>query len=63
MVHIEKMEKEIKSKDQMTNYLLVSLENLTHFPKRNVVIDDTVTSSGLLETLPQINQTGNLLEK
>ena len=62
MVHIEKLEKEIKSKDQIINHLLVSLESLTRYPNRNAVIDDTVTSPGLLETLPQSNQTGNSLE-
>ena len=63
MVYIEKMEKEIESEDQIIKHLLVSLENLTRYPNRNAVIDDTVTSPGLLETLPQINQTGSSLEK
>ena len=62
MVHIEKLEKEIKSKDHIINRLLVSLESLTRYSNRNAVIDDTVTSPGLLETLPQSNQTGNSLE-
>ena len=62
IVHIEKLEKEIKSKDQIINHLLVSLERLTRYPHRNAVIDDTVSSPGLFETLPQSNQTGNLLE-
>ena len=62
MVHIEKLEKEIKSKDQIINHLFVCLESLTRSPNRNAVIDDTVTSPGLLETLPQSNQTGNSLE-
>ena len=62
MVHIEKLEKEIKSKDQLINHLFVSLESLTRYPNRNAVIDDTVTSPDLLETLPQSNQTGNSLE-
>ena len=62
MVHIEKLVKEIKSKDQIINHLLVSLENLIRYPTRNAVIDETVTSPGLLETLPQSNQTGNSLE-
>ena len=62
MVHIQKLEKEIKSKDQIINYLLVSLENLTRYPNRNEVINEAVTSSGLLETLPQSNQIGNSLE-
>ena len=44
MVHIEKLKKEIKSQDQIINHLLVSFENLTHYPNRNAVIDDTVTS-------------------
>ena len=52
MVHIEKLEKEIKSKDQIINHLLVSLESLTRYPNRNAVIDGTVTLPGLLETLP-----------
>ena len=56
------LEKEIKSKDQIINHLLVYLESLTRYSNRNAVIDDTVTSPGLLETLPQTNQTGNLLE-
>ena len=62
MVHIEKLEKEIKSKDQIINHLLVSLEGLTRCPNRNAVIDDTVSSPGLFETLPQSNQIGNSLE-
>ena len=62
MVHIEKLVKEIKSKDQIINHLLVSLENLIPYPNRNAVIDETVTSPGLLETLPQSNQTGNSLK-
>ena len=62
MIHIEKLEKEIKSKDQIINHLLVSLESLTRYPNRNAVIDDTVSSPGLFETLPQSNQTGNSLE-
>ena len=56
MVHIEKLEKEIKSKDQIINHLLVSLESLIRYANRNAVIDDTVTSPDLLETLPQINK-------
>ena len=62
MVHIEKLEKEKKGKDQIINHLFVSFENLTRYPNRNAVIDDTVTSSGLLETFPQINQTAYSLE-
>ena len=62
MVHIEKLEKEIKSKDQIINHLLVSLERLTSYPNRNAVINDTVSSAGLFETLPQSNQSGNSLE-
>ena len=62
MVYFEKLEKEIKSKDQIINHLLVSLEGLTRCPNRNAVIDDTVSSPGLFETLPQSNQTGNSLE-
>ena len=62
MVHIEKLEKEIKSKDQIINHLLVSLESLIRYPNRNAAIDDTVTSPDLLETLPQINKKGNSLE-
>ena len=61
MVHIEKLEKEIKSKDQIINHL-VSLESLTPYPNRNAVLGDTVTSPSLLETLAQSNQTGNSLE-
>ena len=52
----------MKSKDQIINHLLFSLESLTRYSNRNAVIDDTVTSPGFLETLPQINQTGNSLE-
>ena len=52
MVHIEKLEKEIKSKDHIINRVVVSLESLTRYSNRNAVIDDTVTSPGLLETLP-----------
>ena len=63
MVYIEKLEKEIKSKDQIIYNLLVSLENLTRYSYRNVVINDTVISPGLLEALPKIDKTGNLLEK
>ena len=62
MVRNEKLVKEIKSKDQIINHLLVSLENLIRYPNRNAVIDETVTSPGLLETLPQSNQTGNSLK-
>ena len=62
MVRNEKLVKEIKSKDQIINHLLVSLENLIRYPTRNAVIDETVTSPGLLETLPQSNQTSNSLE-
>ena len=62
MVHIEKLEKEIKSKYQIINHLLVSLESLTHYPNKNAVINDTVTSPDLLETLPQSNQTANSLK-
>ena len=45
-----KLEKEIKNKDQIVNHLLFSLENLTRYPKRNAVIDDADTSSGLKTT-------------
>ena len=62
MVHNEKLDKEVKSKDQIINHLLISLESLTRYPNRNAVINTTVTSPGLLESLPQSNQTGNLLE-
>ena len=62
MVCNEKLVKEIKSKDQIINHLLVSLENLIRYPNRNAVIDETVTSPGLLETLLQSNQTGNSLK-
>ena len=47
MVHIEKLEKEIKNKDQIINHLLVSLENLTWSPNKSVVINNAVTSPGL----------------
>ena len=56
------MEKERKSKGQIINHLLVSLESLTHYPNGNAVTGNTVTSPGLLETLPQSNQTDNSLE-
>ena len=56
------MEKERKSKGQIINNLLVSLESLTHYPNGNAVTGNTVTSPGLLETLPQSNQTDNSLE-
>ena len=59
MVHIEKLEKEIKSKDQIIDHLLISLESLTRYPNTIAVIDDTVNSPGLSETHPQSNQTGN----
>ena len=62
IVHIEKLEKEIKNKNQITNDLLASLENLTRYPNRNLVINNAVTSSRL-ETLPQINQLGNSFKK
>ena len=61
MVHIEKFEKEIKSKDQIINHLLLSLESLTRYPNRNAQIDDTVSLPGSLETRTQSNQTGNSL--
>ena len=63
MVNIEKLDKEIKTKYKIINDPHVSLENLAHYPNKNAVIDNTVTSSSLLETLDQINQTGNSLEK
>ena len=56
------MEEEIKSKDKIINHLLVSLESFNRYPNRNAAIDDTVSSPGLFETLPQSNQTGNSLE-
>ena len=52
----------MKCKDQIINHLLVSLESLTRYPNRNAVIDETGTLPGLLETLPQSNQTGNSLK-
>ena len=58
----KKLDKEVKSRDQIINHLLISLESLTRYPNRNAVIDDTVTPPSLLESLPQSNQTGNLLE-
>lgn len=63
MVNIEKLDKEIKTKHKIINDPLVSLENLAHYPNKNAVIDNAVPSSSLLETLDQINQTGNSLEK
>ena len=57
MVHIEKLEKEIRSKDQIINH-----ESLTRCPNRNVVLDDTVTSPDLLETITHRNQTANSLK-
>ena len=54
MVYIEKLEKEIRNKDQIVNHLLVSLENLTRYHNSNAVIDNADTSPGL-ETPPQIN--------
>lgn len=38
-IHTEKLEKEIKKKDQIINHLLVFLENLTRYPNRNAVIN------------------------
>ena len=61
MVHIEKLEKEIKSKNQIINHLLLSLEILTRYPNRNALLDGTVSLPGLLETLTRSNQTGNSL--
>ena len=54
MIHIEKLEKEIKNKDQIINHLLVSLESLTRYPNRNAVIDDTLTSPGLWRPFPKV---------
>ena len=59
MVHMEKLEKEIKSKDQIINHLLLSLESLTRYPNRNALIYDTVSLPGSFETRTQSNQTGN----
>ena len=59
---LKNWKKETKSKDQITNNLFVSIERLTRYPNRNEVINDTVTLPGLLETLPQSNQTGNSLK-
>ena len=61
MVHIEKLEKKKKNKDQIINHLLIFLENITRYPKRNAVINNAVTSPSL-KTLPQINQRDNLLK-
>ena len=61
MVHIEKLEKEIKNKDQIINHLLLSLESLTRYPTRNALIDDTVSLPDSFETRTQSNQTGNSL--
>ena len=59
---LKNWKKKTKSKDQITNNLFVSIERLTRYPNRNEVINDTVTLPGLLETLPQSNQTGNSLK-
>ena len=58
---LKKLKQEIKSKDQIINHLLNSLE-FTRYPNRNAVIGNTVTSPGL-ENFLQINQTGNSLKK
>lgn len=54
MVHIEKLEK--KNRVQIINHLkkIISLKNITSYPQRNAVINNTVTSQDL-ETLLQIN--------
>ena len=59
---LKNWKKKTRSKDQITNNLFVSIERLTRYPNRNEVINDTVTLPGLLETLPQSNQTGNSLK-
>ena len=51
-----------KNKKQRSNNHLVYLESLTRYRNRNAVIDNTVTSQTLLETLPQSNQAGNSLK-
>ena len=51
-----------KNKKQRSNNHLVYLESLTRYRNRNAVIDNTVTSQTLLETLPQSNQAGNWLK-
>ena len=61
MVNIKKLEKKKKNKDQIINHLLIFLENITRYPKRNAVINNAVTSPSL-KTLPQINQRDNLLK-
>ena len=62
MVHIEKFEKEIKSKDQIINHILIPLENVTSYPRRNTVINNTVASPSL-EIVPQIDQTACSLKQ
>ena len=62
MVHIEKLEKEIKNKDQILNHPFVSLENLNSYFHRNMVTNNTVTLSGL-GTLSQINWTDKSMKK
>ena len=62
MVHIEKLEKEIKNKDQILNNPFVSLENLNSYFHRNMVTNNTVTLSGL-GTLSQINWTDKSMKK
>ena len=54
MVHIEKLEKEIKNKDQILNHPFVSLKNLNSYFHRNMVINNAVNLPGL-GTLSQIN--------
>ena len=49
-------------KKEIISELQKSIERLTRYPNRNAVIGDTVNSPGLFETLPQSNQTGNLLK-
>ena len=62
MVHIEKLEKEIKNKDHILNHPFVSLEKLNSYFHRNMVTNNTVTLPGL-ETLSQINWTDNSMKK
>ena len=50
MVHIEKLEKK-NNKDQIINHLLIFLENIKRYPKRNCVINNAVTSPSL-KTFP-----------
>lgn len=62
MANIGKLEKEIKNHYQIVNHPIVSLRNLNSYFHRNAVTKNTVTSPGL-NTLSQINRTGNSNKK